>query len=366
MIITDLNPAKYISRTNSGNYRVSKNINGKTTHFATFDSLEEAKKYRDYCIANDWDLNCKISQNLPKKEPANIYKTHNGKYAIIKTINYEKHYFGVFDTLDDAIKYKEYCIEHNWDLNCKITANSHEKQYICFQNGKYTIRKSINGKLKVFGRYDTLEEAIEHRNELINNNWNNSENNDEYTQRLEYLKTIPNIYYNLGKYVIRKYIKNQSVSFGAFDSLEEALKHKEYCEENNWDLNLRKRRNNPQKYIIWDKTIQRYVIRRKIDGKLVYFGSFETLEEAVAKKQELEANNWDIRLKQYKQRKYNLPKYITKSNNLFLLQKKFKDKEPLQICFKNLNEAVYERDLLKTVDWDIEELIALDEARGTL
>ena len=45
------------------------------------------------------------------------------------------------------------------------------RQYIRWNNGKWSIQKKINGKIKYFGRYNTLEEAVERRNELYRNGW---------------------------------------------------------------------------------------------------------------------------------------------------------------------------------------------------
>lgn len=38
-------------------------------------------------------------------------------------------------------------------------------------NGGFRIQKKVNGKLKHFGHFKTLEEALNRRDELIKNNW---------------------------------------------------------------------------------------------------------------------------------------------------------------------------------------------------
>ena len=50
---------KYICKQTGGKFSVRKVIKGKLTYFGTFKTLEEAAKYRDYCIIHDWDRKCR-------------------------------------------------------------------------------------------------------------------------------------------------------------------------------------------------------------------------------------------------------------------------------------------------------------------
>ena len=50
---------------------------------------------------------------------------------------------------------------------------SPQRKYIYrSEYGLYVIRKRINGNYEYFGRFRNLDEAIEMRNKLIENNWN--------------------------------------------------------------------------------------------------------------------------------------------------------------------------------------------------
>ena len=49
-----------------------------------------------------------------------------------------------------------------------------DTRFIYRVNDYYRVSKSINGKLKNFGHYNTLEEAISVRDQLIKNNWDDS------------------------------------------------------------------------------------------------------------------------------------------------------------------------------------------------
>ena len=45
------------------------------------------------------------------------------------------------------------------------------RQYIYLKNNGFIIQKKINGKLRYFGYYRTLEEAMDKRDELVRKRW---------------------------------------------------------------------------------------------------------------------------------------------------------------------------------------------------
>lgn len=49
----------------------------------------------------------------------NIYKERNGNYSVRKMIDGHSYYFASFKTLEDAVKYRDYCKAHDWDLKCR-------------------------------------------------------------------------------------------------------------------------------------------------------------------------------------------------------------------------------------------------------
>ena len=48
---------------------------------------------------------------------------------------------------------------------------NHDKTYITRLPERFKVQKRINGKAKVFGTYESYEEAKQRRDELISNNW---------------------------------------------------------------------------------------------------------------------------------------------------------------------------------------------------
>lgn len=92
-----------------------------------------------------------------------------------------------------------------------------------------------------------------------------------------------------GKYRITKQKDNITYHFGAYDTVEDAMKVRDVIESVNWGFRLDPMRN-IQKYH-WG-----YYLRKWRDGELIYSESFKTLEEAIMVRDTLEACDWDIDL----------------------------------------------------------------------
>ena len=161
---------KYISyRPNLDVYEIVKVIKGKLEYFGRYPTLEDAIKCRDYFIEHDWDLGLRLIHSINK----NIcFK--NGKWRIYKTINYKEYYFGSFDSLEEAerrvleIKKKGWknVIQDNERLLETTTSN-----IVKLPNGKYEIVKTINGIRETFGVYEDYTECIDEVKKLRKCNW---------------------------------------------------------------------------------------------------------------------------------------------------------------------------------------------------
>ena len=151
---------KYIYKRKNG-YAIQKVINKKVYSFGLYDTLEEAQYYRDYFIEHDWPMTKRLEfskrKNKNKKEPKNIYKAYGGVYEIRKEINHKKYSFGTYPTLEEAIKARDYFVKNGWKIYERLIFST--PQYIVKRNGKYEIRKVINGKLEHFGVFNSLEDA---------------------------------------------------------------------------------------------------------------------------------------------------------------------------------------------------------------
>lgn len=154
--------SKYIRKVKNG-YAIQKVVNKKLYSFGLYDTLAEAEYYRDYFIEHNWDMSKRLEfskrKNKSKKEPKNIYKAYGGMYEIRKEINHKKYSFGTYPTLEEAIKARDYFVKNGWKIYERLIFSILE--HIVKRNGKYEIRKVINGKLEHFGSFNNLEDAKE-------------------------------------------------------------------------------------------------------------------------------------------------------------------------------------------------------------
>ena len=223
-----------------------------------------------------------------------IYKTSTGKYKIYKTKKNKKYCFGTFHTEQEAKERVAFLKKHKW--NIKYTRNPptpgkypknirYNPKY-----GKYYIQKQIKYQYYYKGLFNTLEEAINERNRLSQLNWDTSlmKKSKKRIETKHYIKT------NSGYYV-KKSIKNKLYNFGRYDTEEEARERVAFLEKNNWDTKYaeekKSRNKDPQKRYI-TKTKNGWKIQRVINGKLIHFNTFRTLENAIAERDWLEKAGW--------------------------------------------------------------------------
>lgn len=138
-------------------YEIVKNVNGKNEYFGRYHTLEEARKWRDYFIEHDWDVNLRLL-GTPNK---NIYKK-NSKFIIIKKFKGKDYHFGSFNTLEEAEKRVKEIRLYGWEktiIDNKRLLETTVSNIIQLPNGKFEIIHNIKGKRHTFGVFNTYEEA---------------------------------------------------------------------------------------------------------------------------------------------------------------------------------------------------------------
>lgn len=151
----------------------------------------------------------------------------------------------------------------------------------------YEVVKRINGKLEYFGRYHTLEEAIKWRDYFQQNKWNLD---------LRLVGTVnKNIYFKLGKYRIYKRINGKEYGFGSFNTYEDAEKRVKEIRLIGWEKVLY---NNER---LLETTVTniihlpngKFEIVKTINGVRETFGCFDNYDDAVDEVKLLRKCNWD-------------------------------------------------------------------------
>ena len=159
-----------------------------------------------------------------------LYRKNLNVYEIVKNINGKNEYFGRYHTLTEAIKWRDYFIEHDWPVELRLIGTINKNIY--FRLGKYRIIKSINGHDYYFGSFDTLEEAEERVKQIRLKGWENVIRDNErlVETTVTNIIQIPN-----GKYEIVKHLNNTRETFGVFDTYEEAEQEVKLLRRCNWD-----------------------------------------------------------------------------------------------------------------------------------
>lgn len=272
----------------------------------------------------------------------------NGKFSIDRIFNDKKYNFGIFDTYEEALDKLDFLEEEGWPIsrdvieegavidNLGLALNNIEEI-----DGKFFVFKFINGEKVIFGEYDTIDEAKQVRNNLIDNAW---ESTEPYT-RSKYGKYILK---KKNKFIVKRTYNGGNHFFGYFKTLDEAIECREELVSTNWgDLNISLQMK-PGKYISYNGIM--YTIQRLVDGSINVYGYFYHLDDAIKQRDWLMENNWS-RLEVPDDSK----RHIHKQGNKYLIYKRRHDDIEYFGTFLTLEEAKRERNRLIVYDWVVDE-----------
>lgn len=166
-------------------------------------TIEEGLKKHNMSLNDIFQQNLKKSKPSNKKHKGSIWKTRSKvpHFAVHKMINGKHHSYGVYRTRQEAEIIRERLHQANWNKEeldkileetgiqrVKQCEREIEKDTYIYNNGygHYVISKSLkrNGKRKtvICGTYTTKKEARIIRDEMLKNNWDNS-NLDELCKK---------------------------------------------------------------------------------------------------------------------------------------------------------------------------------------
>lgn len=216
-----------------------------------------------------------------------------GKYSINKTIKGKKKHFGTYDTLDEAIIARDELIATNWGYPDEedLTQRKIGKygRYIAFHNGAYRVHKLIDGKQRFFGAFKTIEEAEYLRDLLIERDWDTSDIPPQYLRNFVTNPNLERLYYIRkvkGKYVVSKVIDGELKYFGTYNTKDEAIEAREKLLNNNWQVEDNPYEEKIDEYVYL--TGDEYIVRN--DGQI--YGKFRDMTEAIRFRNLCVKNNW--------------------------------------------------------------------------
>lgn len=280
---------QYISK-RDGKFVVSRIIRGEEKIFGKFFSLDLAKEYKYKLIENAWDDSFR-TKNIG---PYGKFISKEGKrFVINRTIKGKHTRFGSYLTLDEAIIAREKLIDDNWGVDGEISLfkKGDYGKYITFYKGIFLINKAFDGRVYNFGKFDSLEDAESAREILLNNNWNQFEIPEELYSWHFFVNFNP----PMSAFEVMNLINDDFISFGLFETMEDARAAVQILRKNNWDgskipIELYSENSNIRETGRWEDRF--FTVVRKINGQVINYSSFDTYEEAVYERNKLLLSNW--------------------------------------------------------------------------
>lgn len=98
-----------------------------------------------------------------------------------------------------------------------------------------------------------------------------------------------------------------------------------------------------------------FEIRKRIGGVLIYWGSFPTLEEAKLHKAYYLGKNWEVNPS------FKAKRYIVKRKNNYSVLKKIDGKTVSYGTFNTIEDAMYERDICVVCEWDFDRIVEWED-----
>lgn len=263
---------------NSNKFAVFKFINNEKVIFGEFDSLNEAKQIRDNLIDNAWES---MEPNDRSKYGKYIRKANN-KFVVSRIYDGVNHTFGYFNTFEEALKCREELVATNWgDLN--IPHEMRCGKYISYNGIMYSVSKALDdGTLNVYGFFNDLESAKKQRDWLIANNWSKLEVPDDSKRH---------IHKKGDKFLIYKRLKDDIEYFGTYSSLEEAKYMRNKLIENDWVLEDLKNIEKISDFVYFDGEF--YTIEKDVDGQRRIYGIYKNKNQALSDEKSLINYDWD-------------------------------------------------------------------------
>jgi len=280
---------KYISKQDD-KYIISRTIKGERKIFGHFALYEYAEEYERNLIINGWNDIFTPRQLSPYGK---FIRKSDKKFYIIREINGERIKFGPYYKLKVALLKREELIDDNWGSDEELNLQSKGKygKYITFFSDKYEVNKVIDGQLYNFGYFDTLDDATKARDILLENNWDDSKVPDSLYSWRFFTRYHP----LFNSWELFNIIDGDLISFGLYETVEIAKEVLNILIENDWNtsfipLECLHEYSNIRRFKRPDKYY--YSVIRKVNDELLSYGSFEDYDEALKLRNELYMNNW--------------------------------------------------------------------------
>lgn len=156
---------------------------------------------------------------------------------------------------------------------------SEDHKYIYQKNGGYMVTKSIDGEVKYFGWYRDIYEAKKARDKFMANGWKKPDE-PQRKNKYQYIYEVK----KTGKWKVIRSRAGKNVYYGTYESLDEAIDARERIASADWLLD-------PDQYINY--TNGSYVVSRNFpDIGREYYGTYDELDDARQRVVDLARGDW--------------------------------------------------------------------------
>ena len=332
---------EYISE-RRGKFSVDRIFNDKKYNFGVFNTYEEALDKVDYLEEEGWPISINNDEDeavIDKfgRKLNNIEKNSN-KFTVFKFINNEKVIFGEFDSLDEAKQIRDNLIDNAWE---SMEPNDRSKygKYIQKKNNKFVVSRIYEGVNHTFGYFNTFDEALNCREELVATNWGDLNIPHE-------MRCGKYISYNGIMYFVSKVLDDGTLHvYGFFNDLESAKKQRDWLVANNWSkLEVP---DDSKRHI--HKKGDKFLIYKRLKDDLEYFGTYSSLEEAKYMRNKLIENDWSLEDENSVEK---ISEFIYFDGEFYTIEKNVEGQRRIYGVYKNKNQAISDEKGLINYDWD--------------
>lgn len=290
---------KYI-KSKENKFSIYKNFGEKSRFFGSYDELDDAIIKRNELINNNWNMGeSSILENIGVHELSdiddkNIAKIGN-KYTIYKWNGDTCSIYGMYSNYNEASLIRDkFIINKNIDYDI-LDEFQKDTKYIVMINDYYRISKFINGENITFGHFDDIDEAIEVRDLLIKHNWDKNIINKYKSTSNTYNNVHRHIHKSSRGFQVINRVDGQLTNFGTFNNLDEALKYRNYLEENGWVIYSDDEDIEEEKFdeYIYLKNDGYYYLKYEVNNEIRIFGIFDNSFDALAARLDCFKNHWN-------------------------------------------------------------------------
>lgn len=332
---------EYISNV-GGKFSVDRIFNDKQYNFGIFDTYDEALDKLDYLEEEGWPISKDVVEKGKVLDGLGLSLTNieeiDDKFVVFKFIKGEKVIFGEFDSIEEAKQIRNNLIDNAWESTEPNTRSKYGKYILKSNNGKFIVRRTYGGKHHTFGYFKTLDEAIKCREDLVSTNWGDLNIS---------LQMRPGKYisYNGIMYTVQRMVDGSINVYGFFKELDDAIKQRDWLIENNWSKS--EVPDDSRRHI--HKRGGEYLIYKRSSGDIEYFGTFSTFEEAKQMRNKLVENDWvlDNSLEAEK-----ISDFVYFDGEFYFIKKEIEGMDRIYGVYKNRKQAISDEKELIRYDWD--------------